>query len=356
MKKIANFKIRAVTAMLALSLMAGAQPDHCNFRKSYKVSEKSTLTILNRYGDINIVNSDNDSLTICATVTMQLKDKTKEGDQIKQIRIGFDSKRDTITATTVFDKKFFLQKYSIQREKFSIDYIIKAPAYLNLKITNSFGNVTLDEPSGAVDILLSQGMLTAKNLSRGNIKPINSIKINNGKAGIDLLNWASFELRNSPLITIGKATAIMIESEYSKVEIGEVNSLIADSKSDKYKVQTINNIQTESTYSTFEIGILGSIMKSGTTLGAVTVSGLKKDFNTISINSDRSLIIIRAADNISFQTNIESTGTEVDINSQEGLRRSLNGNMTKITGIYGDDKKSGSTVRVTALSGKVSIR
>ena len=356
MKSIVKFKIRALTAMLAISIIAGAQPDRCNFRKSYKVNEKSTLIVSNRYGDINIVNSGTDSIVICATITIELKDKMRDGEQMKQIRTDIDRKRDTITAATVFDKKFFTQKYSSQREKFSIDYTIKAPAYLNLKITNSFGNITIDEASGEVDIRLSQGLFTAKNLSRGNVKPINSITIYSGKAGIDLLNWASFELKNSPAVRIGKASAIMIESEYSKIDIGEVSSLIADSKSDKYKVQTIKNMQTESTYSTFEIDMLVGIMKSGTTLGTITVSGLKRDFNTIYIDSDRSFINIPGAAGASFQTDIESTGTEVDISSQEGLKRSFDGNLTKITGIYGDDKKPVSTVRIRAVSGKVSIR
>ena len=40
---------------------------------------------------------------------------------------------------------------------------------MDLNLTNEFGNVLLDELSGTLNVRLSQGILSAKKLTRGNI-------------------------------------------------------------------------------------------------------------------------------------------------------------------------------------------
>ena len=172
---------------------------------------------------------------------------------MKLITISADKSKDTIYVSTLYDKQFFSESVRNGRKSFSVDYLIKLPAYLDLNITDEFGNVSIEELSGTLNVRLSQGILSARRLKKGNVKPISSIYADHVKVIIDEVNWMIMTLYNCPSVNIGKGQALMITSSISKIKMEEISSLVADSKSDNYNIQSINNFISESTYSTFEI-------------------------------------------------------------------------------------------------------
>ena len=163
-----NYRLFFLYHYLAANL--SAQINNCIFNKTLPVKKGTTLKLSNKYGDINCMTGKDDSLSICATVTIMQDDETLLSKNMKLINISFEKLNDTIRISTQYDKKFFSETARAGRKSFSVDYLIKMPAYIDLKIGNEFGNISLDEVSGNVNIRLSQGQLRAKTADKRKCK------------------------------------------------------------------------------------------------------------------------------------------------------------------------------------------
>ena len=105
---------------------------------------------------------------------------------------------------------------------------------MDISIIDEFGNIAVEELTGTLNVRLSQGVLSAKRLTKGNVKPISTIYVDHGKVNIDELNWMTLTLLNCSSVNIEKAEALMITSSISKIRLGDISSLVINSKSDEF--------------------------------------------------------------------------------------------------------------------------
>ncbi|MBK7710375.1 MAG: hypothetical protein IPJ37_05075 [Bacteroidales bacterium] len=210
------------------------------YKKVYAAGPGSTLSISNKYGDVSYIVNNDDSISVCATVTIMQDNRELARKSLSLITVRIDKILDTVSVSTNFDRKFFSDTYRKGRKSFSVDILVKAPSSVNADVTNEFGNISFEELTGKINVRLSYGLLSAARLTRGNSSPINSITVDNGKVNINSVNWLSANIRNCSSVEIAKAQAVLIKSDFSKISIGEVNSMVADSKSDIY---TIGNVK-----------------------------------------------------------------------------------------------------------------
>jgi len=357
MKLIMKIPGLFITAMLMVSLSEQNNND-CYFKKAFSASSGTSLRLSNKYGDINIMTVKEDSVIVCATITIDHDDKEMVLKSYKLISIRIGKIKDTVSLSTTFDKKFFTPPYSKGRKNFSVDYLIKVPAYIDIKVSNEFGNVSVEELSGSVNIRLSQGILSIKKLTRGNIRPLNRIKADHGKISIDELNWADMTIQNCPSVSIGKAQALMVHSGFSKLKIDEINSLVSDSKSDIYNFGTVKNMVSENLYSALEIDNLTGQLKSKFTFGSLKISDLKGEFSAVDILSNQASINITTGIGKSFISDIKTINTSIDfpVEDYPHLVREDNLDTVTITGIAGDDLKTRSLIKVRITNGKLTIQ
>jgi hypothetical protein len=353
-----NKKLPALLLIILLAANLSAQINNCIFNKTLPVKKGTTLKLLNKYGDINCLTGKDDSLSVCATVTIIQDNETLLSKNMKLININFEKINDTILISTQYDKKFFTESAREGRKSFSVDYLIKMPAYLDLKIADEFGNVLLEEVSGKVNVRLSQGQLGAKKLSRGNVNPVSTIYVDHGKVSIDELNWMTLSVYNCSSVIIGKAQALKMNSAISKIKIEEISSLISNSKSDNYSINSINNLVSESTYSVYEIGKLIGQLKSKGIYGSINISDMYSGFNYIDIVSDQTQISFAPRQNTSFIADIVATDAAVQFSSlkYQGLKRADSGYSTTISGTAGANKETKSLIKIRAASGRVTIQ
>jgi hypothetical protein len=353
-----NKKLPALILIILLAANLSAQINNCIFNKSLPVKRGTTLKLLNKYGNINCLTGKDDSLSVCATVTIIQDNETILASNMKLINISFEKLNDTIRISTQYDKKFFTETAREGRKSFSVDYLIKMPAYIDLNVGNEFGNILLEEISGNVNLRLSQGQLGAKKLTRGNVNPVSTIYVDHGKLSIDELNWMTLSVYNCSSVIIGKAQALKLNSAISKINIEEISSLISYSKSDSYSINSVNNLLSESTYSAFEIGKLKGQLKSKGIYGSINISDIYSGFSFIDIVSDQTQISISPLHNTSFIADIAATDASVQfpLAKYQGLKRADSGYSTTITGTAGANKETRSLIKIRANSGKVSIQ
>jgi hypothetical protein len=350
-----------ISAMLIGIMIAGSsfgQKSDCYYKKSYPCSKGTTLQIINKYGDINIITAKEDSLSVCAIVTIDQNDGVIVGKSLKLIKVNIDKLKDTISVLTTFDKKFFSESIRQGRKSFSVDYLVKVPAYLDIRISNTFGNISVEELSGSVNVKLSHGTFSAKKLSRGNVSPFSIIAVDHGNISIDDVNWITLSVINCPVVNIGLARAIVMTSAVSKIKIGEINSLVSDSKSDSYTINSITNLVSKSTYSMYNIGSLIGQMESKTIYGSINISNLTEGFRTVDILAEESQLSLRPGNGASFSAEVTSTdeGLEFPSDKYPGIKKTKSNFSTTLLGSTGTDKDSKSIIRIKSTSGKLIIK
>lgn len=351
-------KIYLMIMLIVLTQLISAQDNLCSIKKSFPVKKGALLRISNKYGDMNIITIKDDSLIVCATIAIEQDNIQMMRQNLKLIKINSEKIKDTVEISTSFDKKFFSEESRTGRKSFRVDYLVKIPAYIDLMIKNEFGNVSTEELSGTFNLRLSQGTLNVKQLTRGNVKPINSLIVDHSKVNIDDLSWAALTVINCPTFDIDKAQALLITSSVSKVRIREIGSLVSYSKSDNYSIKSVNNLVSESNYSTLEIGKLNSQLKAKTTFGTVSVSDINKSFSTIDIISQQSLILLKSVNDVSFNSDITATGATVEFPSEKfpGITRTDKNHTISLLGSAGVEKGSGSLIKIRATGGKVIVQ
>jgi hypothetical protein len=349
-----HIKTSALLFMLLITSGINAQTSDCIFNKTLAVKKGSTLRLSNKYGDINLINCKNDSLSVCATISINQDNEDLRKKNIKLVGISFVKINDTIQITTHYDRKFFTETNREGRKSFSVDYLINIPAYADLYLVNEFGNISMEDMSGTVAIRLSQGNLTARRFLKGNIKPVSTIYADHGKINIDELNWLSLTAKNCPSVEIKKAQALIINSVISRFRLGETGSAIIDSKSDSYIIGTINNLNSQSIYSSIDARRLSGQVKSKAVYGSIKISEIANGFSSIDITSSQSQISLNTGQNTSFRTDITTINTSVDFPSRKYpyIKRTDSNNNTYILGTAGveDDPKSLIKIRTTGGS------
>jgi len=353
--------IRAViTIILALAVIqpASGQKNDCVVRKGFAVKPGIKISVTGKYGDINLVTTNQDSVIICATITLNHKDADIATKSLSLIKTEITRTSDSISCATLYDRRFFTSYYAAGRKNFSVDYLIKVPAYANLSLSDEFGNIYLDEHSGFVNVRVIHGSVSAKKLSRANVKPMNNLYISSGKADLGNINWLTATFSHCPQISINKAGAMLISSEFSDIKIEEIRSLVIDSKSDTYSIESLENLVSESTLSSIVINNLQKQLKSDLALGALSIENVEKGFTSIDIKSGMASVNILTDPGLSFETDIACIGTMTDINTEDfiGLEKTGNGNIVKIKGITGKKADSPPLIKIKATGGKVLLK
>jgi hypothetical protein len=229
---------------------------------------------------------------------------------------------------------------------------------MDINISDEFGDITLEELSGALKVQLSQGIFTARKLLRGDIKPLNSVYINHGKLSIGELNWMTLNLLNCSSVNIEKAQAINMVSSISKISIGDIKSLVCNSKSDNYNIKSITNLYSESIYSGFTTEALYGQLNSKLTYGSISISNISKGFSSIEITSNQAQINLSPGSVLSFNTDI--TGNDAILifpfNKYPGIIKTQTENTTTLIGLAGSETGTKSLIRIRATGGQITIQ
>jgi hypothetical protein len=353
--------VKKLSGLLLLGIIAGAlsaQTSDQSIKKMFSAREGTCLRIVNKFGDINIFTVKQDSVSISTEITINQADKELLKRNYSLIRTDIRKYKDTIDVQTVFDEKFFSPSYRKGRTSFRVDYFINVPAKINLFIQNEFGDINLDEISGIVNVKHSNGDFNASNLSRGNITPVNSLRIDLGKITIDEINWISMTVKNCQSVKIGKAKALLLNSEFSKVKIGEISSLVCDSKSDNYEISAIKNLVSRCRYTTFDIGQLSGQLNSNAAFGSISVINLQESFTTVDLTCDHTLIELIIKKGASYKTDVKVTNTLLEFPFQENplIHRSNDNNAVTLSGLAGKNNETKSIIKIRSSGGALKIK
>lgn len=136
------------------------------FSKEWTAGSGTTLDINNRYGKVIVETSDRDLITIDVKVTVNYPNRERAQKYLDYIDVIFSEEEDILKARTVIDEKFSFSGWGGGSRRFSIDYTVKMPSFINFKLVNRYGNSEIEQVDGQVDIDIKYGNLLIETLTR----------------------------------------------------------------------------------------------------------------------------------------------------------------------------------------------
>ena len=340
-----------ISAILLISTnWAYAEDFTKTYHKQYKAGKNTTMELVNKYGDMKIINWDKNEIDITVTITVKTSGKSKAEETFNKIDITFSEKGDVVSAITSLNE-------SIRNTSFTIDYFVKIPSYINVDLSNKYGDLFLNEVNGHADISVKYGSFTINKLGRGNEKPLNYIYIaySDAYCDIDEANWLKMEVAYSK-ISIESVKALMIASKYSAVKIKKVKSIVTESKYDHpFKIGAVRNFVCTGGYSSFEISKLYNKLEVVVKYGNLDLYKVDPGFELIKIDQKYGKSNINLPSNISYTLDATAAYGSVKFPKGYKLSRIIDGTESRVWGTVGTNKDTQAKVIVNSRYGNVNI-
>jgi hypothetical protein len=338
-----------------ISATLSAQEITKKFHKEYTAGTKS-LEINNKYGDVVIESWNKDQIIIDVKVTVDMSNKEKAQKYLDLIDVQFSEGDNVISAKTVMDDKFNFTGWG-DSKKFSIDYNIKMPVGTDLALVNKYGNSSIDELHGLLNLEIKYGNLTAGKLTRGNVKPLNKLVIAYGKGTIDEAGWLDLTERYVGNMDIAKSQAILLDSKYCKITLGETSSVVGESKYDNIRIENINNLVLENGYTEVNIGELTKKLNYHGSYGSFSIETIPSGFESIDVETHYMGVKLGIAESANYKLDAKVTygGLKYNEDKFKNQRRIVENNSNEVSGTFGNEENPSSRVNVLASYGTVRL-
>jgi hypothetical protein len=342
---------------MLFSLTLSAQEVTKKYHKEYTAGVNTTLDINNKYGDVVVDTWDKDQVVIDVKVTVDMPNKERAQKMLDYIDVQFDQSGNDISAKTVIDNKFNFTGWGSGSRKFSIDYSIKMPSVTALTLSNKYGNTDLDDINGLVNLDIKYGNLTASKLTRGNVKPLNTLNLAYGKGSIDDAGWLDLTIRYCGSMDITKCQALLLDSKYSKLSIGESSSVVGESKYDNIKIDNINNLVIDNGYTGVSIGTLSKKLDYNGSYGSLSVDRVPVGFESINVETRYMGVKIGIDESADYKLDAKVSygGLKYNEDNFKNQKRIIGNNSTEVSGVVGKEESPEGKVHIVASYGSVRL-
>jgi hypothetical protein len=325
------------------------------FHKEFKADQNTVLTLINKYGNIDVQNWDNPKIKIDVVVTVKHSSPDMAEKMLGNINVVFSSNGNTVKAETEFDDKFSRSGNWNGGNDFEINYTVQMPARVNLDLSNKYGHVIIDEVAGLANIDLKYGKLTVNKLSRGDDKPLNTVNLAYASgSSINECNWLKANVKYSGL-DIEKARAFVGYTSYMKLSIGEVSSVVIEGKYDGYTFGKIANLVVNTSYSTVKVDELSERLETVSKYTNFTIGYMPPGFEKINIDSKYGTFRIGLDENASYKLDGDASYSKIYFHDTGKVSRIQENTSMKVYGTVGKETDPRAEVKIVTRYGNVKL-
>jgi len=319
--------------IVVVSFTLTAQDARKIYSEAYDINKGITLSTETKYSDIELLTWDKNVMDILVEVEVEASSKSKAEEALKKIDVSIQKSGNTIFLETEMEDGWS------RKVKTEISITIKAPAYINLNMENSYGDLFIQEVSGLVLLDMKYSNIKAGKLSRGNEKPFNQIELAYSNGIIDEAGWIEMEIAYSDM-EINSSKMLFVESQYSKMTGELAGGIITEGTYDKYIFDEIDSFIAELKYSGLKFGVLNKKLDLQSTYTNAKVLKLSKDFEKVDATLSYGNIFLAVESGASFKFEGQSKYGKVSVAPEGRLSKSKEGTSMKIWGTVGSSSKS----------------
>lgn len=341
--------MRSLLLLLPITIVSfslSAQEAVKEFSESFDVNKGITLSADVRYTDVEILTWDKNVVDILVEIEVDASSKSKAEQQLSKIDVRISKSGNVISLNTELDDGWS------RNAKVDIHIIISAPAYMNMDMASSYGDLYLQELNGLIDLNLRYGNLQAGSLGRGNEKPYNTLDLAYSDAVIESAGWMEVELAYSDM-EVETSTMIFCESKYSKLIGGKSGGIITEGAYDKYFFEEVDNFVGELRYSGVKLEALNKKLDVESKYTHVKVNHVSKDFKSIAVSSSYGNIYLNMEEGASFKLEAEARYGNFSMAMDGKVSKEKESSVVRVWGTVGSTPKG--TVDLEARYGNINI-
>jgi hypothetical protein len=274
---------------LGTTLSAQSHTDKRSVSKRFPASRETTLEVQNKYGKIQVVTWEKDSVAVDVDIYLTETSASKLRKLKDDVRINFTGTNTYIIAATAIksesgriasELRSVSHTISGSNKHVEINYMVYVPEYLDVVLQNKFGDIYMDDLSGQVDIELSNGVLNANRL-----EGTANIVLSFANGMIKSLGSTTMRLSYSDLV-LGEVNQLDVVSKSSKLNVDKVNVLKINSRRDKLYFKHVEYLYGNSNFT--QVWVYDFIRESDVYMkyGKLTIEHVLPDFTKIYVESD----------------------------------------------------------------------
>ena len=264
--------------------------------KSFGIEQNTELNLTNKYGRVQLINWDKDSVKFEISMEVHNKKEAKAIAIVEDVHIDFMSSKHYLESKTSFvgEGNFWsgvkgkTGNVFSSDSKISIDYKVYLPAKMAITIENKYGDVILDDHLGNITITLSNGDLKAHYLGGNTI-----LNLEFAYANIKNMESGQLNLGYHSELQLGIANELRMNSKSSRVKIDKAAKLDIKSHRDKYSVKEVGLFKATNSYTYLEIGSLREQLSIKAKYGDIDIKLIENEVVSLNFeveNTDITLI------------------------------------------------------------------
>lgn len=365
MKQVIQYKNFLILLLLLANFASFGQVYRKNrtINKSFKIEQDTELNVTNKYGSLQFIAWEKDSVKFEIKIEVRDKKESKVATMMDAINIDFIASKHYVESKTSFagessfwsDVKDKTGAVFSSENKTQINFVIYLPSSMPIKIENKYGDIFFGDHQGTASIKLLNGDLKAHAF-----KGETTIDLGFAYANIKQMTKAQFNLGYHSEIRLSKAEEVKIESRSSRIRIGSVDKLDIKSYRDKYHIEKVEVFNANNSYTYLEIESLGEYISINAKYGDIDIKKLESNVSKINFyveNTDINLIK-PANRNIEFKLVYnEKAGLffPEELANKNTIKKDDKEKLVETTGVLGSSNSSTLHIKATLISGNIRV-
>ncbi len=319
--------------IVTVSFSLSAQDARKEYTENYNVDKGVTLDTDTKYSDVELITWDKSVVDVLAVVEVDASSQNRAEEALKKVDVKISKSGNTIYVKTEMENGWS------RNVKTKITITIKAPAWVNLDLESSYGDLFIQEASEKVQIDMKYGNLKAGTISRGNVKPFNFIDLAYSDGVIDEAGWLNLELSYSNM-EINLSKMLFVESKYSKLLGDKAGGIVTEGAYDKYYFDEVDSFVAELRYSGLKFGKLNKVLDLHSAYTGVKIGTLSNGFDKVDAELSYGNLHVGLDQGASFKFEGIAKYGSVNISAGDRLSKTKENNSVRIWGNVGSNPKS----------------
>jgi hypothetical protein len=334
-----------------------------NFNKTFTVSQKQTVVLVNKYGKIDVKTGNSNQVSVNVKVVVRTNSQQEADKTLQRINVVFSDGPDFVKSETIIDpngnSSWFT--WGNNSSDFRIDYEVVMPAQNRLDLTNKYGDshiaalsdwVRIEQKYGNFKLESSKSASVTLAYGSGAIQKVGGLsgEIAYGKFNVLESKDVALKTKYSEM-KIGKVDNLAIKSAYDDYELSTVENLAIDSKYGDFDVQTVTNLSVVSAYTDLKFQKIEQSADFQTSYGDVRIDGLRNGFDKLHIKGSYTDYAVNIESDVSYNLDFAGSYSDVSTVRASQVRYSLDkqkNNSRELIGTVGNpNTKSSVKVRLT---------
>lgn len=334
-KRVSNVKslLLSLLLILVVSFSVSAQDARKEYSESYDVSRGATLITDTKYSDVELITWDQNVVDILAVVEVDASSKSRAEEALEKVDIQIGKSGNNISVVTEMENGWS------RNVRTTIKITVKAPAWVNLDLESSYGDLFIQEATGLVQVDLKYGNLKAGTLARGNTKPYNEIDLAYSDGVIDEAGWLNLDIAYSDM-EINLSRMLFVDSKYSKLLGEKAGGIVTDGMYDKYYIDEVDSFVAELKYSGLKFERLNQNLELHSGYTGAKIETLSNGFDKVDAELSYGNLSVGLEQGASFKFEAEAKYGNISVANDSRLSRTKENNYERVWGNVGSNPKA----------------